>query len=191
MGRRLEAELVMPPERTPVSRAKAPVRTPLAWVLLPSFLAALPVLLAIFGGPEVKQTRWDAWGVLVWFALLVAAEALPVAMLRGATMTIASILDVGAILLFGPWIAGFLDLCTTGVAQVLLLRRPVGEAALNAGLYASTTILAGAAYLAAGGGLGAPSFPRYKDYAERGRHFAKVAGFDPKSSSMIPGLGVS
>ena len=160
MGRRLEAELVMPPERTPVSRAKAPVRTPLAWVLLPSFLAALPVLLAIFGGPEVKQTRWDAWGVLVWFALLVAAEALPVAMLRGATMTIASILDVGAILLFGPWIAGFLDLCTTGVAQVLLLRRPVGEAALNAGLYASTTILAGAAYLAAGGGLGAPSFPR-------------------------------
>jgi UDP-N-acetylmuramoylalanine--D-glutamate ligase len=38
---------------------------------------------------------------------------------------------------------------------------------------------------------GAPSFPRYKDYAERGRHFAKVAGFDPKSSSMIPGLGVA
>jgi UDP-N-acetylmuramoylalanine--D-glutamate ligase len=38
---------------------------------------------------------------------------------------------------------------------------------------------------------GAPSFPRYKDYAERGRHFAKIAGFDPKTSSMIPGLGVS
>ena len=38
---------------------------------------------------------------------------------------------------------------------------------------------------------GAPSFPRYKDYAERGRHFAKVAGFDAKSASLIPGLGVS
>ena len=38
---------------------------------------------------------------------------------------------------------------------------------------------------------GAPSFPRYKDYAERGRHFAKVAGFDAKASSLIPGLGVS
>jgi UDP-N-acetylmuramoylalanine--D-glutamate ligase len=38
---------------------------------------------------------------------------------------------------------------------------------------------------------GAPSFPRYKDYAERGRHFAKLAGFDPKASSAIPGLGVS
>jgi UDP-N-acetylmuramoylalanine--D-glutamate ligase len=38
---------------------------------------------------------------------------------------------------------------------------------------------------------GAPSFPRYKDYAERGRHFAKVAGFDAKASSTIPGLGVA
>lgn len=38
---------------------------------------------------------------------------------------------------------------------------------------------------------GAPSFPRYKDYAERGRHFAKMAGFDPKASSTIPGLGVA
>jgi UDP-N-acetylmuramoylalanine--D-glutamate ligase len=38
---------------------------------------------------------------------------------------------------------------------------------------------------------GAPSFPRYKDYAERGRHFARLAGFDPKASSTIPGLGVA
>ncbi len=38
---------------------------------------------------------------------------------------------------------------------------------------------------------GAPSFPRYADYVERGRHFAKVAGFDPRQISAIPGLGVS
>lgn len=38
---------------------------------------------------------------------------------------------------------------------------------------------------------GAPSFPRYKDYVERGRHFAKAAGFDPQLISAIPGLGVS
>lgn len=38
---------------------------------------------------------------------------------------------------------------------------------------------------------GAPSFPRYQDYVERGRHFAKLAGFDPKSISAVPGLGVS
>jgi len=71
-------------------------------------------------------------------------------------MTIASILDLGAILLFGPWIAGTLDLITTVIAQMVILRRPSGEAVLNAGLYASTTILAGAAFLAAGGSLGAP-----------------------------------
>ena len=38
---------------------------------------------------------------------------------------------------------------------------------------------------------GAPSFPRYQDYVERGRHFAKLAGFDPKIISAIPSLGVA
>jgi len=38
---------------------------------------------------------------------------------------------------------------------------------------------------------GAPSFPRYKDYVERGKHFAKAAGFDPDQISAIPGMGVS
>ena len=37
---------------------------------------------------------------------------------------------------------------------------------------------------------GAPSFPRYRDYAERGKHFAEAAGFDPERISTIPGLGV-
>jgi len=38
---------------------------------------------------------------------------------------------------------------------------------------------------------GAPSFPRYKDYVERGRHFAKLSGFDPNAISAIPGLGIA
>jgi UDP-N-acetylmuramoylalanine--D-glutamate ligase len=37
---------------------------------------------------------------------------------------------------------------------------------------------------------GAPSFPRYRDYAERGKHFAQAAGFDGTQISAIPGLGV-
>jgi len=127
-----------------------------AWYVVPSFLAALPFLLALFGGPEIKQVRWDFWGIGVWFVLLLAAEALPIPLPRGGTVTVASILDVGAILLFGPWIAGALDLATTIPAQMILLRQRGSAAALNAGLYASTTILAGAAYLAAGGSLGAP-----------------------------------
>lgn len=38
---------------------------------------------------------------------------------------------------------------------------------------------------------GAPSFPRYRDYVERGRHFALLCGFDPEAISAIPGLGIA
>ncbi len=131
-----------------------------AWFVIPSFLAALPFLIALFGGPEMKAVRWDAWGIGIWFALLLAAEALPIPLPRGGTVTVASILDIGAMILFGPWIAGALDLLTTVPAQMILLRQRGSAAALNAGLYASTTILSGAAYLAAGGTLGVPRLPQ-------------------------------
>ena len=38
---------------------------------------------------------------------------------------------------------------------------------------------------------GAPSFGAYRDYVERGRHFARLAGFDPDDASAIPGLGIA
>jgi UDP-N-acetylmuramoyl-L-alanine---L-glutamate ligase len=38
---------------------------------------------------------------------------------------------------------------------------------------------------------GAPSFPRYRSYVERGRHFAESSGFDPNKISAIAGLGVA
>ncbi len=38
---------------------------------------------------------------------------------------------------------------------------------------------------------GAPSFPEFRDYAERGRRFAALAGFDAERSSVIPGLGIA
>ena len=37
---------------------------------------------------------------------------------------------------------------------------------------------------------GAPSFDAFRDYAERGRRFAALAGFDPDSISAIEGLGL-
>jgi len=143
------------PSSSPLQRSRSWAAR-VAWIVVPSFLAALPVLLALFGGPEVKETRPDAIGVAVWFVLLVVAESHPVPLPRGGTITIASVLDIGAILLFGPWVAGALDLLTAIPAQLFLLRERPAAAVLNGGIYASTTILAGCAYLAAGGGLGAP-----------------------------------
>ncbi|MGE5178521.1 MAG: HD-GYP domain-containing protein [Bacteroidota bacterium] len=143
------------PSSTAFARSRS-IAARVAWFVVPSFLAALPVLLALFGGPEVKQTRPDAWGIVAWAVLLVVAESHPVPLPRGGTITIASVLDVGAILLFGPWVAGALDLLTAIPAQLFLLRERPAAAVLNGGIYASTTILAGSAYLAAGGTLGAP-----------------------------------
>jgi UDP-N-acetylmuramoylalanine--D-glutamate ligase len=38
---------------------------------------------------------------------------------------------------------------------------------------------------------GAPSFDQFKDYAERGRAFASMAGFDPATIGQIEGLGIA
>ena len=38
---------------------------------------------------------------------------------------------------------------------------------------------------------GAPSYGAYKDFTQRGRHFAQLAGFDPDIIASIPGLGIS
>ncbi len=37
---------------------------------------------------------------------------------------------------------------------------------------------------------GAPSFGPYRNYVERGRHFAQLAGFDPELISGIEGMGI-
>ncbi len=38
---------------------------------------------------------------------------------------------------------------------------------------------------------GAPSFGAYRDYTQRGRHFAELAGFDPQAITSIAGLDIA
>ncbi|MEI7036604.1 UDP-N-acetylmuramoyl-L-alanine--D-glutamate ligase [Fulvimonas yonginensis] len=79
------------------------------------------------------------------------------------------------------------------IARALREAETVGEVVQAATLEEA---VARARALAPAGGVvllspGAPSFDQFHDYAERGRHFAELAGFDPLAISGIDGLGVA
>src|SRR5690606_27767193 len=82
--------------------------------------------------------------------------------------------------------------------RIHALLAPLAEAG-GFGLFAAADLaeaVAAARAALAGAGVvllspGAPSFGSYRDYTERGRHFAELAGFDPVAITEIPGLGIA
>jgi UDP-N-acetylmuramoylalanine--D-glutamate ligase len=84
----------------------------------------------------------------------------------------------------GPRIHDLLAPIADGGGFALLAARDLDEAVA---LARSALRGAGVALLSPG----APSFGAYRDYTERGRHFASLAGFDPDTISTIPGLGIA
>lgn len=76
-------------------------------------------------------------------------------------------------------------LCALESPHFELMSAPTMERAVNV---AQASTPAGGVVLFS---PGAPSFDQFRDYAERGREFARLAGFDPASIANIEGLGIA
>jgi UDP-N-acetylmuramoyl-L-alanine---L-glutamate ligase len=95
----------------------------------------------------------------------------------------------------GPRIHEMLRPLAQADAFVLLAATDLPEAVTQARVALGQQGGAGGGAAASGGVIllspGAPSFGAYRDYTERGRHFAALAGFDPQAIAAIPGLGIA
>lgn len=92
----------------------------------------------------------------------------------------------------GPRIASALRVAGLSPACVVEASRlpeavAAARSALQAGADAATVERAPVLLLSPG----APSFGEFRDYAERGREFARLAGFDAAALGMIEGLGIA
>jgi UDP-N-acetylmuramoylalanine--D-glutamate ligase len=83
----------------------------------------------------------------------------------------------------GPRIHALLEPLAQEFGFTLLRASGLGEA-----MAATKQALAGEGVLLLS--PGAPSYGAYRDFTERGRHFAQLAGFDPVAIAGIPGIGI-
>ncbi len=120
-------------------------------------LAASAAMLLLFGTP------WDSPPSLALLlglaALMLVADLNPVRLPSGGIATGSGILDLPAVVLFGPAWTAWVSLLSTVVTEGFVARRPTVRVVHNLGCYAVTYFASGWAFQRAGGRFGELRYP--------------------------------
>ncbi|UCF79737.1 MAG: HD domain-containing protein, partial [Candidatus Eiseniibacteriota bacterium] len=129
----------------------------LGFVLFYAGTVGLGVFLLAALTPTAVVPSWTA--VAIWGLLVFVCAVLPVPLPTGAVMMVSSAMDYAGIIIFGPIITAWIEVLTTGVAQIFVHRRPLYKAGFNMSLHAITILSAGHVYLLLGGKIGELTLP--------------------------------
>jgi putative nucleotidyltransferase with HDIG domain len=128
------------------------------WLLIASTCVAAAALAGFMfsaAGPVPPLDGRTLATFAIWLALVVAIDASPMLLPRGgATASVSSVLDLAAILAFGPAAALAIGVLAVLLSTGIVQRRPLYKVAFNGAQIALAIGLAGGAYAALGGGSG-------------------------------------
>ncbi|MDI6809351.1 MAG: HD-GYP domain-containing protein [Candidatus Eisenbacteria bacterium] len=113
---------------------------------------------------------------LVWILMMGVAAAFPVRLAAGGTVDVVSALDMAAIIILGPVYAALVDVASTGIVELGVLRKGIKRSLFNVSLDVLTVLISGGVYVLAGGVVGKP---------ETGRPFPLPASILPLVLSGI------
>jgi putative nucleotidyltransferase with HDIG domain len=99
--------------------------------------------------PALAGSSWIL--MILWVALIVAADAAPLPLPGGGYITVSSPLDYAGILIFGPVPVAVAEFTATLLLQVGTQRRPVYKALFNASAFAGTVLVTGWVFTTLGG----------------------------------------
>jgi putative nucleotidyltransferase with HDIG domain len=111
------------------------------------------ISLLAWGTPQIDNV--PVVPMLVWVGLMAFLEIRPARLPHGGSATVSSVLDLGGILVFGPWLTAWIDLFGTLTAAVAeSTPRPWKKLVFNLSLFVLQCASAGWVYTALGGEVG-------------------------------------
>jgi len=122
-----------------------------SWLFRSYYVAVLAaaVALLVVGAPHALLI--SPWILALVLAVMVTIELTPVPLPSGGYANPSAVLDLPALVFLGPFTTAVLDMLSALVTQGFILRRPAVKVAHNMAIFAITDLVAGAAYVAAGG----------------------------------------